>query len=70
MRLWDMSNKENSNLVVFLTYLSSSVALQFGDLVPRDRSAAKGPLFHQGLTLVMELGPHKERENHDHHLWV
>ena len=46
---WDMLNKENSNLVDCLTCPSTSFALQFGDFVPRDCSAAKG-LFREQTT--------------------
>ena len=38
MMHWDMLNKDNSNLVA-----SASFALQYGDFVPRDCLAAKGP---------------------------
>ena len=47
MTHWDMLNKENSNFVASLTCPSASFALQYGNFVPRDCSAAKGPLmFH------------------------
>ena len=43
MMHWDMLNKENSNLEsLFMSHVS--FAHQFGDFVPHDCSAAKGPL--------------------------
>ena len=46
MTHWAMSNTENSNLVALFNMSQCVFALQFGDFVPRDRSAAKGPLAH------------------------
>ena len=48
MTNWVMLYKENSNLVA-----SASFALQFGDFVPRDPSAAKGP-FDLSLSIFPE----------------
>ena len=48
MTHWDMLNKENSNWWLSLTCSSASFALQYGDFVPRDYSAAKGPLLLSG----------------------
>ena len=42
MAHWDMLNKENSNWWLSLTCPSAYFALQYGDFVPRDCSAAKG----------------------------
>ena len=47
MTHWAMLNTENSNLVALFNMSQCVFALQFGDFfVPRDRSAAKGPLAH------------------------
>ena len=40
---WDMLNKATKFEFFSLTFPSALFALQFGDCVPRDRSAANGP---------------------------
>ena len=46
MTHWDKFNKATKFEFSLFNMPSASFALQFGDFVPRNRSAAKGPLLY------------------------